>query len=203
MAKSVSGTAVYGQQGTQMLNNLRRAAWLPQYDADGNRKVIEEIGDLYTKIHNTLMAAKDVDTTKPEALTISCSVIVHHNALQRNKRILFAYHRYRTDVLEDYVWEKGALLTEFARNKINPHEELYFKNYANILKDYMEEVDVTITSVLSPPKELKQEVQIMDNIGDIQTGDGTMSLVSGTRTFCEMNEVETFLRNGQVVKTKE
>ena len=83
MAKSVSGTAPFGQQGAQMLINLRRAAWLPQYDADGNNKVTEEIQDLYKKIHNTLMAAKDVDTNKPEAYAISCSVIVHHHALLR------------------------------------------------------------------------------------------------------------------------
>eukprot|EP00483_Globobulimina_turgida_P002523 UN02527 len=123
MAKNVSGTAQYGQTGSQMLINLRRAAWLPQYDADGVHKVTDEIKDLYKKIHNTLMAAQDVDTDKPEAYAISCSVIVHHNALLRNKRILCAYHRYRSEVLEDHRWEKGPTLTDFARNKISPHEE--------------------------------------------------------------------------------
>ena len=83
MARNASGRATYGQQGEQLLINLRRAAWLPQYDADGNNKVMEEIGELYQKIHDTLLAAKDVDTNKPEALEISCSVIVHHNALLR------------------------------------------------------------------------------------------------------------------------
>ena len=87
MSKNVSGTAGYGQQGTQMLINLRRAAWLPQYDADGVSKVIEQTNDLYGKMHDTLLAAKDVDTNKPEAYSISCSVIVHHHAILRSDNI--------------------------------------------------------------------------------------------------------------------
>lgn len=83
MAKNVSGTAVYGQQGAQMLVNLRRAAWLPQYDADGNNKVLQETNELYKKMKATLEAAQDMDTNRPEALSISCSVIVHHNAIKR------------------------------------------------------------------------------------------------------------------------
>ena len=88
MAKNVSGTAIYGQQGCQMLVNLRRAAWLPSYDADGVRSVIDEIKELYGKISNTLKAhARGVDTNKPEALVISCSVVVHHEALLRYVRM--------------------------------------------------------------------------------------------------------------------
>lgn len=83
MSKDVSGTAQYGAQGSQMLINLRRAAWLPKYDADGKLKVVHEINDLYDKIHETLKAAQGMDTNNPEALGISCSVIVHHNALER------------------------------------------------------------------------------------------------------------------------
>ena len=82
-SKDVSGTAEYGQQGATMLVNLRRAAWLPQYDDDGKLKVVHQITDLYEKIHTTLKAAQGMDTNKPEAFGISCSVIVHHNALER------------------------------------------------------------------------------------------------------------------------
>ena len=83
MAKDVSGTAQYGLTGSQILKNLRRAAWLPTYDADGVNKVTEEIKDLYNKIHTTLLAAQGVETDQPQAYAISCSVIVHHNALLR------------------------------------------------------------------------------------------------------------------------
>mmetsp|Transcript_48906 Transcript_48906/g.43847 ORF Transcript_48906/g.43847 Transcript_48906/m.43847 type:complete len:204 (+) Transcript_48906:48-659(+) len=203
MAKNVSGTAVYGQQGAQMLVSLRRAAWLPQYDADGNNKVVQETKELYEKMHNTLLAAKDVDTNKPEAYAISCSVIVHHHAIMRNKRILCAYHRYRSDVLEDHRWEKGPILTEFARNKINPHEELYFENYNKLLNEYIRDIDVDITSNLTPPKELKQEIAVIENVGDVQTSNGPMNLLRNTRLLANVNDVETLIRNGQVVKTKD
>ena len=204
MSKNVSGTAMYGQQGSQMLTNLRRAAWLPTYDADGNRKVVEEIKDLYKKIRQTLMAAKEVETSQSQALSISCSVICHHNALLRNKRILCAYHRYRADVLEDHRWEKGPILSEFARKKIDVHEELYFKNYSKLINDYIKDIGVDITSNLSPPKELNQEVAIMTDIGDVQTANGgSVNLLRNTRQFVNVNDVETLLRNGQVVKTKD
>eukprot|EP01084_Bolivina_argentea_P029343 54462_1 len=202
MSKNVSGTAQYGQTGSQILLNLRRAAWLPKYDADGVHKVTDEIKDLYSKIHGTLMAAQGVDTDNPQSLAISCSVIVHHNALLRNKRILCAYHRYRGDVLEDHRWEKGPTLTNFARNKISPHEEDYFKRYNQLLIDYMKEIDIDITSNLQPPKELNIEIEVKENVGDIQTCNGSMNLSRNTRQFVNANDVETLLRNRQVVETK-
>jgi len=186
-----------------MLTNLRRAAWLPQYDSDGVRKVIDEINELYRKIHATLMAAKGVDTSEPEARAISCSVVVHHNALLRNKRILCAYHRYRMDVLEDNRWEKGPLLSDFARNKLSSQEQLYFENYSKLLNEYMRDIDVEITANLAPPKELKQEITVVANVGDVQTSSGSsMQLLRNTRQFVNVNDVETLLRNGHVVKTK-
>eukprot|EP00483_Globobulimina_turgida_P002954 UN02959 len=148
------------------------------------------------------MGAQDLDTDKPEAYAISCSVIVHHNALLRNKRILCAYHRYRADVLEDHRWEKGPTLTEFARNKISPYEESYFENYNKLLHEYIRDIDIDITSNLQPPKELNLEVQVRENVGDIQTSTGSMNLLMNTRHYGQVNDVETLLRNGQVVKTR-
>lgn len=117
--------------------------------------------------------------------------------------MLCAYHRYRSDVLEDHRWEKGPILTEFARNKINPYEESYFNDYTKLLTEYIKEIDIDIDSNLTPPKELKQEIAVIENVGDIQTSNGSMNLLRNTRLLANVNDVETLIRNGQVIKTKD
>ena len=120
----------------------------------------------------------------------------------RNKRILCAYHKFRMDVLEDQRWEKGPVLSEFARNKVNSNEEKYFTDYSKLLNDYIKEVDINITANLAPPKELKQEIEVMENVGDVQTDNGSVSLLRNTRHFGNINDYESLLRNGKVIKTK-
>ena len=56
---------------------------------------------------------------------------------------------------------------------------------------------------MTPPKELKQEIAVIENVGDVQTSSGSMNLLRNTRQFVNVNDVETLLRNGKVIKTKQ
>ena len=68
----------YGKLGIQMLKRLRNSSWIPNYDDEGNRKVISEITELFRLVDNTMKAQGELKDP-----SIVCGVIVHHHALLR------------------------------------------------------------------------------------------------------------------------
>ena len=78
---------------------------------------------------------------------------------------------------------------------------MYFNGYNKLLNEYIRDIDIDIASNLTPPKELKQEIAVIQSVGDVQTSNGPMNFQRNTRQFVNVNDVETLIRNGQVVKT--
>ena len=105
------------------------------------------------------------------------------------------------DALEDLRWERGAMLSEYHQSKLNNPEVSYFQEYNKLLSNYMSSIDFEITSNLLPPKKLKTEVAVIENIGEIATQNGTYNLLKNTRQYVNVNDVELMIRRGQVVPT--
>ncbi len=87
----------------------------------------------------------------------ACTLLVDHLSMRRNKRCLLAYHRTRTDKLEELVW-KGADVLDLAGQQVggplgtgdatagsggnggtsslSPNEEDYVRQYSDLLAAY-------------------------------------------------------------------
>lgn len=111
--------------------------------------------------------------------------------MRRNKRCLLAYHRVRTEKLEEMCWKGVDVLdrtqdenedsTTNAQNKsqnsLSPEEEEYFRQYNDMLAAYKGEwTDIDLTGSLEPPKDLFIDVRVLKDAGEIQTeyGYGTL-----------------------------
>jgi GINS complex subunit 1 len=107
--------------------------------------------------------------------------------MRRNKRCLLAYHRVRTDKLEEMVW-KGVDVKEREENgrgggssavqgegteggsALSPEEEEYGRCYAELLAAYKGKwTDVDLTGSLEPPRDLFIDVRVLKDAGEIQT----------------------------------
>jgi GINS complex subunit 1 len=97
---------------------------------------------------------------------VACTLLVDHLSMRRNKRCLLAYHRTRTDKLEELVW-KGADVLDLSGQQVrettsgangtngtanggggsgsgnsggtsslSPHEEDYVRQYSDLLAAY-------------------------------------------------------------------
>ena len=102
------------------------------------------------------------------------------------------------DAMEDLRFEKGAMLTEFAKTKINESEISYFETYSKILSDYMVDTGIDITKLMNPPKKLKVQVKVLQDIGQLETENGCVNFVKNSVQNVNLSDVEIFIRRNQM-----
>jgi GINS complex subunit 1 len=112
--------------------------------------------------------------------------------MRRNKRCLLAYHRTRTDKLEEMVWngnDVSDLAAQQQKNyngdqdgasdlwsgegtgsSLSPEEEEYVRQYSDLLAAYKSQwTDIDLTGSLEPPRDLFIDVRVLKDAGEIQT----------------------------------
>jgi GINS complex subunit 1 len=106
--------------------------------------------------------------------------------MRRNKRCLLAYHRVRSDKLEEYCWEGVDVLEQQGgsgegrggmgsgggkeESSLSPEEEEYVRQYSDLLAAYKGQwTDIDLTGSLEPPKDLFIDVRVLKDAGEIQT----------------------------------
>jgi GINS complex subunit 1 len=120
----------------------------------------------------------------------ACTLLVNHLSMRRNKRCLLAYHRTRTDKLEELVWNgadvldlpgqqmgdgrgsgaNGTLGGEAGASSLSPQEEDYVRQYSDLLAAYKGQwTDIDLTGSLEPPRDLFIDVRVLKDSGEIQT----------------------------------
>lgn len=118
----------------------------------------------------------------------ACTLLVNHLSMRRNKRCLLAYHRTRTDKLEELVWSGSDVLDLAAQqagggggnggpgadtagsSSLSPQEEDYFRQYGDLLAAYKGQwTDIDLTGSLEPPRDLFIDVRVLKDAGEIQT----------------------------------
>lgn len=113
--------------------------------------------------------------------------------MRRNKRCLLAYHKTRTDKLEELVW-RGADVVDLSgqqlrdgaglgnasgaagrsadggTSSLSPQEEDYVRQYGDLLAAYNGQwTDIDLTGSLEPPRDLFIDVRVLKDAGEIQT----------------------------------
>ena len=118
----------------------------------------------------------------------ACTLLVDHLSMRRNKRCLLAYHRTRTDKLEEHVWNGVDVLDLAAQqagnpngggvgagdggvaSSLSPQEEDYVRQYGDLLAAYKGQwTDIDLTGSLEPPRDLFIDVRVLKDAGEIQT----------------------------------
>ncbi len=113
----------------------------------------------------------------------ACALLVDHLCMRRNKRCLMAYHRVRTEKLEELCWtgvdvleqqqpseDRGVTQAAGGHSSLSPEEEEYFRQYGDMLAAYKGQwTDIDLTGTLAPPKDLFIDVRVLKDAGEIQT----------------------------------
>jgi GINS complex subunit 1 len=150
------------------------------------RAVTREVRDLDKDVATILepFAGSFNPSTEPAT---ACALLVNHLCMRRNKRCLLAYHRVRSDKLEEMCWtgidvlerqqpNKGnndsttAMGTDGSSSSLSPEEEEYVRQYSDLLAAYKGQwTDIDLTGSLEPPKDLFIDVRVLKDAGEIQT----------------------------------
>lgn len=117
---------------------------------------------------------------------VACALLVDHLCMRRNKRCLLAYHRVRTEKLEELCWtgvdvleqqqpsetseDRAPMQSSGGHSSLSPEEEEYFRQYGDMLAAYKGQwSDIDLTGSLEPPKDLFIDVRVLKDAGEIQT----------------------------------
>ena len=143
------------------------------------RSVTREVRDLDKDV-NTILSSLNGSFEPSAQPATACRLLADHLCMRRNKRCLLAYHRTRTDKLEEMVWngsDVGDLATQNAgegggdgSSSLSPEEEEYVRQYSDLLAAYKGQwTDVDLTGSLEPPRDLFIDVRVLKDAGEIQT----------------------------------
>jgi GINS complex subunit 1 len=176
----------------QHAKRTQNLAHLPPYQTELVRGVTREVRDLDRDVAAILEPFGGTFDPAAEQAT-ACTLLVNHLAMRRNKRCLLAYHRTRTDKLEELVW-RGADVVDLpgqtgdggaagaggggggsgsgsgSGSSLSPNEEDYVRQYSDLLAAYKGQwTDVDLTGSLEPPRDLFIDVRVLRDAGEIQT----------------------------------
>ncbi len=159
---------------------------LPPYQTELVRGVTREVRDLNKDVARMLEPFNGSFDLMVEQGT-ACALLVNHLSMRRNKRCLLAYHRTRTNKLEELVWDGsdlqdlpgqhqagsangGAAGSDAGSSSLSPQEEDYVRQYGDLLAAYKGQwTDIDLTGSLEPPKDLFIDVRVLKDAGEIQT----------------------------------
>ncbi|KAL3815736.1 hypothetical protein ACHAXA_004938 [Cyclostephanos tholiformis] len=205
----------YGQRGRELLLDLKRSDWLPPYNEDCVRAVLQEINSHTEELTVLVRASNRIAGGGPTSSSSSApppgpaiedrpSLILHDVSIRRNKRCLLAYHAHRIDKLRSLRWETG-MLPPGLKFVLSESEVDYFNEYDKLasrhgLSGPMQMYDWTADQY--PPEENLVQVRVVrDGLGKVETEYcGTVELEVGSTHYLPRGDVEHLIRSGALVQ---
>lgn len=152
------------------------------------RAVTREVRDLDRDV-TEMLEPFDGHFNPSEDPATACSLLVRHLCMRRNKRCLLAYHRVRSDKIEEMCWNGSDLLEQIQQgtskrsdeeglgaadgvntSSLSPEEAEYARQYSDLLAAYKGQwTDIDLTGSLEPPRDLFIDVRVLKDAGEIQT----------------------------------
>ncbi|PGH08115.1 DNA replication complex GINS protein psf1 [Polytolypa hystricis UAMH7299] len=212
---------MYGELANKLVQHAKRTqslAYLPAYQTETVRSVAREIRDLDRNVAHRLAPFDGTFNPTADPAT-ACALLVDHLCMRRNKRCLLAYHRVRTEKLEEMCW-RGEDLSDMqnrqagnsgisvgegntapqsgaAGSSLSAQEEEYFQQYNEMLAAYKGQwTDIDLTGNLEPPKDLFIDVRVLKDAGEIQTEYGSINLTKNSQFYVRLADVERLIAQG-------
>ncbi|RGP65677.1 DNA replication complex gins psf1 [Fusarium longipes] len=211
---------MYGDLGNKLVQHAKRTqnlTHLPPYQNEIVRAVTREVRDLDKDVGELLEPFQgSFDPSADQA--VACTLLVNHLSMRRNKRCLLAYHRTRTDKLEELVWNEadvddlcgqqvrdvgasGTGNSGTTGNSLSPQEEEYVRQYSNLLAACKGQwTDIDLTGSLEPPRDLFIDVRVLKDAGEIQTEYGAINLTKNSQFYVRQGDVERLIAQGYLHK---
>ncbi|TLS28417.1 hypothetical protein PpBr36_00222 [Pyricularia pennisetigena] len=213
---------MYGDVGNKLVQHAKRTqnlTHLPPYQTELVRAATREVRDLNRDV-TSLLEPFDGAFNPNEDKATACALLVNHLSMRRNKRCLLAYHRTRTDKLEELVWSGVDVMELSAQGQqlrdgsgggpgpadgptcgLSPQEEDYVRQYSDLLAAYKGQwTDIDLTGSLEPPRDLFIDVRVLKDAGEIQTEYGAITLSKNSQFYVRQGDVERLIAQGYLQK---
>lgn len=220
---------MYAEQANKLVVDAKRIQSLPHlppYATTTVRAVTKEVRDIDREVNNLLAPYNSSNSSQAsngttikssfspaEDPATACALLVNHLSMRRNKRCLLAYHRTRTNKLEEMCWN-GVDISELqvagpsasaarasrstsTASSLSAEEEQYAHQYSDLLAAYKGQwTDIDLTGSLEPPKDIFIDVRVLKDAGEIQTEYGSITLTKNSQFYVRQADVERLIQQG-------
>lgn len=224
--RETSPGRMYAELATKLVLDAKRIqnlSHLPPHATTTVRAVTKEVRDLDREVSNLLAPYSSSGTQSRDNGTqmkssfnpaddpsTACALLVNHLSMRRNKRCLLAYHRTRTDKLEEMCWS-GVDVSDLeayvsgrkasGTSSLSAQEEQYVRQYSDLLAAYKGQwTDIDLTGSLDPPKDIFIDVRVIKDAGEIQTEYGSITLTKNSQFYVRQADVERLIQQGYLQK---
>ncbi|CAE8658326.1 unnamed protein product, partial [Polarella glacialis] len=197
------------KKSAQLLRDLKRARWLPQFNDKAVKEAVEEIRSDAQEMMRIVSDHEDLDDLPKEAVT---GLLLYGDFIDRNKRCLLAYLNGRLEVIEQLRWEVGLMVPQEKIDKLHDAEKQYLNNYNAALDKYMKRYvhnckePLDLTADVEAPEDMNVQVRVVvddPSLGEIVTSDsGVVRLRQGYQLLVKRSDVEHLIRAGKVVHVR-
>mmetsp|Transcript_49326 Transcript_49326/g.157960 ORF Transcript_49326/g.157960 Transcript_49326/m.157960 type:complete len:206 (+) Transcript_49326:135-752(+) len=199
---------MFARKGKDLLKEVAQCepGHLPPHNEDLVRQVVEEVKEHHSSMINLLSEVRQGTAdenwdAKPED---AASVIIHHESLLRNKRLLLAYTNARLQKVKDVRWRLGPQLPDDIKENCSQSEREFFKSYNSLLVKYQRDVgkgrimlDLTVDK--EPPQDPLILVRVVEEQGDIMVNGKQMCLQVGSVHRMERDMAEPLIAQGHLM----
>lgn len=198
---------IEAQRTKQLFNRRNFNGSLPTYNDELIRNILKEVKQL----ENNIAYIREYGSIETDSVS-RCQYLVNSLALDRNKRCLMAYHKLRTDILDNMSWEDNNNLNLPSNSKTDSNgdkdanlshmEQEYKKEYSDLVTSLNNGIftDIDLTGSLLPPSDVFIDVRVLKDAGEIQTEYGTFKLVKDSQFFVRQTDVERLIQQGYLQK---
>ena len=159
--------ATFRLAGEELVKSLRKAHWLPFYDANGIRETAKEMSEHFSRLHH-FSALIDLPGADPQQF--AAAFILYQAAFWRNRKCVLAYLKYRMEKLQSLRLQATLEMTDKVKEKLSQNEIKYFRQYSQLIENYNREVGWDITTGMLPPAESLIDVRVLESFDSFEAG---------------------------------
>ena len=196
----------FGGKGASLVLDIAQSekGTIPPYNDELVRSVVDESQEHHRSILKLIAdiqaSGASLEDAKPDD---AASILVHHQAVLRNKRALLVYLNERMRRVRALRWEVGTALPDVVGENLSHSERAFFTQYSALVNKYQGRrggVGINLTLDPTPPRDHKVQVLVLEDYGEIVTRDGVVDLSKNTVHLLWRDEAQPLITEGILEK---
>lgn len=221
---------MFGKRSCDLLRSVARCSpeAIPAYNDEGVRLVLEEIQLHNDALVSIMKSVEEIERQRQAGETSqdtqqqlipdwsryseeASAVLVHHDSILRNKRVMWTYMSIRLKLIRDLRWHSRSVSPHIQKN-LSQAEMQYFTGYDRLLSTgggtssypgYTSctnlGVGIDLTLGQTPPKGYCVTVKVIRDYGDVAFSVGILGLAAGSVHILQHEEAEPLIQSGVLV----
>lgn len=199
-------SSVYGQKAAQLVRDLKASKWLPKYDDALVREVVAECSTVFRELRVRVQTLERLQNERggeiedEEDDMISSGMLLYHESLLRNKRVLLAHELARLEKLQELIFRVGLEIPPQQKGLLSDPEMQYAKDYQAALAKYQGSVgNLDLAADMVYPRSVHVRVRALEDGGEILTTDsGVVRFQQGKELYMRRTDADKFIRTGKL-----